>query len=272
MAEVGLDVVDGVATITIDRPHARNAIGLGTMQDLARVLDDVAAGSANVLVLRGAGGRAFVSGGDLKELAAIRDEQGAAEMATRMRRLLDKIAEFPVPVIAAVNGHALGGGAEVAVAADIRVAADDIQIGFTQVMLGIMPAWGGAERLVEIVGRSKALLLVGLGTRLSATEAQQMGLLDIVAPREDFERALQELARAFAQLPPAAGANIKSVISAARPHVHRDGEASAVARFAQLWASDHHWHAAEQMSQAAKRAAPTPVDHQPPDVTTRRQP
>ncbi len=251
MNEVRLDIADRVATVTVDRPGSRNAIGLTTMHELDEVLDEVAAGGANVLVLRGAGERAFVSGGDLKELAAIRDEHGAAQMATRMRRLLDRIATFPVPVVAGLNGHALGGGAEVAVAADIRLAAEDVQIGFTQVTLAIMPAWGGAERLVEIVGRSKALLLVGLGKRLTATGAERIGLVDVVAPRADFETALHELAQAFGRLPPAAATGIKSVVAAARPHVHRDHEASAVARFAELWASEDHWRATEQMSRKA---------------------
>ena len=117
-------------------------------------------------MIRGGGDRAFVSGGDLKELAALRTLEEAAGMARRMRTICDRIAAFPAPVIAALNGHALGGGAEVAVAADIRVAADDVKIGFNQVSLAIMPAWGGAERLAALVGRSQALLLAGSGTVL----------------------------------------------------------------------------------------------------------
>lgn len=256
MDEIQLDVADGVATVTIDRPHARNAIGLATIQSLSDVLDQVEAAPANVLVLRGAGDRAFISGGDLKELAAIRDEQGAVSMATRMRRLLDRIAAFPVPVVAGLNGHALGGGAEVAVAADIRVAADDIQIGFTQVTLGIMPAWGGAERLVEIVGRSKSLLLVGLGRKLSASEAERIGLVDVVARREDFESDLHELAQALGSLPSAAALAIKSVIAEARSHVHPDLEAAAVAHFARLWTSEDHWRAVDRMSARPKVGTP----------------
>ena len=118
------------------------------------------------LVITGAGDKAFVSGGDLKELSALRTEAEASAMAWRMRTICDRIAGFPGPMIAALNGHALGGGAEVAVAADIRLAADDIKIGFNQVTLEIMPAWGGAERLAELVGRSQALLLAGTGSVL----------------------------------------------------------------------------------------------------------
>ena len=101
--------------------------------------------------------------------------------------ICDRIAGFPAPTVAALNGHALGGGAEFAVAADIRLAADDIRIGFNQVTLAIMPAWGGAERLAKLVGRSRALLLAGTGTVLGAAEAERIGLIDRVLPRASFD-------------------------------------------------------------------------------------
>lgn len=150
---VDLEIDDGLAVLTIDRPHARNAIALDTMDQLEKALD--AAAGAQALVITGAGDRAFVSGGDLKELSALRTEEDAAAMARRMRAICDQLADFPAPVVAALNGHAFGGGAEVAVAADIRVAADDIKIAFNQVALEIMPAWGGAERLAALVGQSR---------------------------------------------------------------------------------------------------------------------
>jgi enoyl-CoA hydratase/carnithine racemase len=239
--EVGVAVEGRLAVVTINRPAARNAIGLATIAALDNALTQIEQGPAEVLVICGAGERAFVSGGDLKELSAIRDEAGAADMAKRMRRLLDRVATFPLPVIAAINGHALGGGAEIAVAADIRVAAADVQIGFTQVRLAIMPAWGGAERLAELVGRSQALLLIATGRRLSATEAERIGLVEVVAPRHAFEAKWRDLAVAFAALPPGAARSIKQVISAARPNAHPDLEADAVRRFAELWVGDEHW-------------------------------
>lgn len=226
---------DGLAVLTIDRPQARNAISLATMDELEKALD--AAAGARALVIRGAGDRAFVSGGDLKELAAIRAEEDAAAMARRMRGLCDRIAGFPAPVVAALNGHALGGGAEVAVAADIRVAADDIRIGFTQVTLAIMPAWGGAERLAALVGRGRALLLAGTGAVLDATEAERVGLVDRVVPRASFETEWRSVARALATGP---AAEIK--------HVLDEGTSAddAVRAFARLWAADAHWEAADR--------------------------
>ncbi|MET9090017.1 enoyl-CoA hydratase/isomerase family protein [Streptomyces sp. NPDC004237] len=226
---------DGLAVLTIDRPQARNAISLATMDELEKALD--AAAGARALVIRGAGDRAFVSGGDLKELAAIRTEEDAAAMAWRMRGLCDRIAGFPAPVVAALNGHALGGGAEVAVAADIRIAADDIRIGFTQVTLAIMPAWGGAERLATLVGRGRALLLAGTGAVLDAAEAERVGLVDRVVPRASFETEWRAVARALATGP---AAEIK--------HVLGDGTSAddAVHAFARLWAADAHWAAADR--------------------------
>lgn len=233
---IDLEVDEGLAVITIDRPHARNAISLGAMDDLEKALD--AAAGALALVVRGAGDRAFVSGGDLKELAAIRTEDEAAAMAWRMRGICDRIAGFPAPVIAALNGHALGGGAEVAVAADIRVAADDIRIGFNQVTLAIMPAWGGAERLAALVGRGRALMLAGSGAVLDAAEAERVGLVDRVLPRASFEEGWRSLARSLATGP---AGEIKKVVG------RGTSADDAVRAFARLWVADAHWEAADRV-------------------------
>jgi enoyl-CoA hydratase len=232
---VDLEFDDGLAVVTIDRPHARNAISLETMDQLEKALDG--AEGAAALVLTGAGDRAFVSGGDLKELSALRTESEASAMAFRMRSICDRIAGFPAPTVAALNGHALGGGAEFAVAADIRLAADDIRIGFNQVTLEIMPAWGGAERLVTLVGYSKALLLAGTGTVLDATEAERVGLVDRVLPRESFDQDWRAIARSLATRP---AGEIKRVMRGVPT-------TEAVAAFARLWVSDEHWAAADKV-------------------------
>jgi len=237
---VDLEFDDGLAVITIDRPHARNAISLETMDQLEKALDG--ADGARALVLTGAGDRAFVSGGDLKELSALRTEQEASSMAFRMRTICDRIAGFATPTIAALNGHALGGGAEFAVAADIRIAADDIKIGFNQVTLEIMPAWGGAERLVTLIGYSKALLLAGAGTVLDAAEAERIGLVDKVFPRESFDAGWRGLAKALAGRP---AGEIKRVMKGATT-------TEAVTAFARLWVADEHWAAADKVMKRAK--------------------
>jgi len=242
MVDVEFDeVARGLAVLTIDRPHARNAISMDTMDQLEKALD--AAEGASALAITGAGDRAFVSGGDLKELGAIRTLEDAAAMAWRMRSICDRLASFPAPVIAALNGHALGGGAEVAVAADIRLAADDIKIGFNQVALEIMPAWGGAERLAELVGKSKALLLAGTGIVLDAVHAERIGLIDQVLPRSSFDEDWRRVARALSARP---AGEIKRVIDGVSPE-------EAVTAFARLWVRDAHWHAADRvMNRSAK--------------------
>jgi enoyl-CoA hydratase/carnithine racemase len=238
---VDLELDDGLAVVTINRPHARNAIGLSTMDELEKALD--AAVGAHALVVRGAGDRAFVSGGDLKELSTVRTEEQAVAMATRMRGICDQLASFPAPVIAALNGHALGGGAEFAVAADIRVAADDIRIGFTQVALAIMPAWGGAERLAALIGRGRALMLAGTGAVLDAAEAQRIGLVDRVLPRASFEDGWRALARSLATEP---ARQIKRVTTGST------STAEAIQAFARLWVADEHWDAAERVMNRGK--------------------
>lgn len=237
---VDVEWIDRLAVLTIDRPHARNAIALSTMGELEAALDSAAGAAA--LVIRGGGDRAFVSGGDLKELAALRTLDEAAGMARRMRAICDRIAAFPAPVIAALNGHALGGGAEVAVAADIRVAADDVKIGFNQVSLAIMPAWGGAERLAALVGRSEALLLAGSGTVLSAAEAHRIGLINRVVPRAKFDAEWRSVAQSLAHRP---AGEIKRVLAGVTPE-------EAISAFAGLWISDEHWAAADRVMNRAK--------------------
>jgi enoyl-CoA hydratase/carnithine racemase len=239
---VHLELDDGLAVVTIDRPDARNAISLDTMAELEKALDALDAG-VRALVITGAGDRAFVSGGDLKELSAIRTIEEASAMAWRMRTICDRLAEFPAPVVAALNGHAFGGGAEVAVAADIRLAADDIKIAFNQVSLEIMPAWGGAERLAALIGRGKALLLAGTGTVLDAAEAQRIGLIDRVVPRASFGESWLSLARSLANRP---AAELKRVIAGVTPD-------EAVASFARLWVADAHWRAAEEANRGRRR-------------------
>jgi enoyl-CoA hydratase len=244
---VNLQIDRRLAVIEIDRPAARNAIGFATVAELDVAIGTVEASDAAVLVIRGGGDRAFVSGGDLKELSTVRTHEQALAMATRVRDVLDRLAALEIPVIAGLNGHALGGGAEVAVAADIRIAADDIKIGFNQVTLGIMPAWGGAERLTTLVGRSRALLAVTTGTLYDAPTAERIGLVDLVVPRADFDAEWQSIARRIADSAPGASRSIKSVIAAAAPSIHDHTRDHATDVFAHLWAAEAHWDAVEAM-------------------------
>lgn len=252
---VRLDHDEHVTVLTIDRPDARNAIARATMAEMASALDDVESSAARVLVVTGAGSRVFVAGGDLKELAAIRSYEGAAAMAERMRGVLDRLATLPVPVIAAVNGDAYGGGAEVAVACDIRIAADDVRCAFNQVGLGIMPAWGGIERLTGLVGRGRALALMTTGRVLDATAARDLGLFDEVVPRPQFDTRWREVAAQIARAPRAALVGIKAAQQAAFPPARPDLAGPAISSFAHTWVADDHWRMVEEADRR-RRAAP----------------
>jgi len=201
MPDVNLAWHSGTATLVIDRPGAANAFSLGTMDAFESALDEACSARPRCVILRGGGERVFVSGGDVKELAALREPSETARMAHRMRSLLDRIAKLPVPTIAVVNGHALGGGAEVAIACDFRIAASHAVIAFNQSTLAIMPAWGGVERLVDLVGRNQALRLLLTGRRLDAIEARNMGLVDDVVEIDELDQYCAEFVTALTAAP-----------------------------------------------------------------------
>ncbi len=255
---VRLDVDGHVTVLTVDRPKARNAIARATMREIADALDGVAASDARVLVVTGGGDRVFMAGGDLKELAAIRTLEGATEMAEDMRTVLDRLATLPVPVLAAVNGDAYGGGAELTVACDIRIAAAPVRCGFNQVTLGIMPAWGGVERLTALVGRGRALQLMTTGQVIDADAARDLGLFDEVVPREEFESRWRAVAAQIARAPRDALVGIKAAQQAAFPAARPELAAAAIASFARTWVADEHWRMVEDADQR-RRAARTPT-------------
>ena len=252
MADIRVERDGDVVVLTIDRPHARNAIGLNTMDELDAALASLADTDARCAVLTGAGDRAFVAGGDLRELESVTSEDFAVDMARRMRHALDRVAAVPIPVICALNGAALGGGAETAVACDYRIAADDARIGFTQVLLGVMPAWGGIERLCNLVGRGRALYLLTTGAVLTGPEALACGLVEESVPRADFEARWRTVAQQVARTPRTALAGIKRAVEATLPANRPASEEDAIADFARAWADPKHWEMAAAL-EASRR-------------------
>jgi enoyl-CoA hydratase len=253
MRDLRLEFERGVATVSIDRPHARNALALRTMAELDEALDAVRAKRSRVLVIRGAGDKAFCAGGDLKELEHMRSGTDAADMARRMRATLDRIPQASFPVIAAINGDAFGGGAELALACDFRVAAAHARIGLTQITLGLMPAWGASERLAALIGRGRALHLLLSGQVLTAAEALACGLVEVVVPSERFDERVIELARRIATAPAAAVAGIKRSVDSVRPQRNPELAAEAIAIFTKTWTSPAHWRAVAEMDRRRRQ-------------------
>jgi enoyl-CoA hydratase/carnithine racemase len=255
MRDLRLELDRGVAVISIDRPHARNALALRTMAELDEALDAARVQRARVVVIRGEGDKAFCAGGDLKELERMRSDKDAAAMARRMRSTLDRIAASKVPVIAGVNGDAFGGGAELALACDFRIAAEHARIGFTQISLGLMPAWGASERLAALLGRGRALHLLLGGRVLTAAEAHEAGLVEEVVASERFDARVAEVAREIAAAPPVAVAGIKRSVDSVRPHRNPELAAEAIATFTRTGVAPAHWRAVERMEKRRKKKA-----------------
>jgi enoyl-CoA hydratase len=249
VSTVRVEVTGELSTIVVDGPATQNAISRPTMEALSVAIDEIERVEPGAVAIRGQGRRVFVSGGDLKELSAVRTIEDAEAMASRMRSLLDRIAALPMPVVAVLNGSAFGGGCELAVACDFRIAADDIQLAFNQIALGIMPAWGGLERLSALVGYGRAMHLACTGEVLSATRANEVGLVEVVVPRDQFDERVDALLGSMAKAPAAALRSIKAV-SAGRNHGHSEEDvAAAISAFAKTWVHDDHWAAVTRMTE-----------------------
>lgn len=240
---VRIERVGPVARLVVDRPEARNALDPATMEHLAEAVDRLArAADVRAVVLAGGGGR-FLSGGDLKALKALRAPEPAAAMARTMQRALAALAALPVPVIAAIDRYAYGGGAEVALACDLRVATHDAVICFRHGDFGVTTAWSGARRLEALVGRSRALRLLWTSAEVSAGAAKAMGLVDLVAPAgQTASDAAMALAQDLATRAPAMIAGTKRLLA---PAADADRDALEARLFGETWASADHWAAVD---------------------------
>ena len=226
-----------VAILTIDRPEKRNALSAAVRAELIAALDELRGDAeVRVLVVTGAGEKAFVAGADIAEFAERTPLEQRAAMTGR--RVFDEIAAFPKPVIAMINGFALGGGCELALACDLRVAADTAKLGQPEINLGIIPGGGGTQRLPRVVGTGQAMRLVLSGEIISAAEALRIGLVDVVHPAAELRERTLEVARGMAAKSPVALQMAKSAIRAAAEMPMAAGLAYETELFATCFASD----------------------------------
>jgi len=208
-----LQVDGGVATLTIDRPEKRNALNATVRRELIAALDALRDDDrARVIVLTGAGDTAFVAGADISEFADRSPLEQRAAMAGR--RVFEEVAGFPKPTIASINGYALGGGCELALACDVRIAARSARLGQPEIKLGLIPGGGGTQRLPRLVGPSRALWLVLTGELIDATEAERIGLVDEVVEDGALAARSLEVAHAIAAHSPVALSLAKAAIRA----------------------------------------------------------
>jgi len=198
------EAADGVVTITLNRPEVHNAMNEQMRQELTRCFGDLATSdAARVVVVTGAGERAFSAGADIREFVEPQVPVRFRESRKRVdfRQAMDRC---PQPIIGAIRGYALGGGLELALACDIRIAGEDAQLGLTEVNLAIIPGGGGTQRLPRLIGRGRALEMILTGARIDAREAWRIGLVERVVPAADVLASARELARTLAEKAPVA--------------------------------------------------------------------
>ncbi len=204
---------DGIATITINRPEVRNALNNETIAELHARLEDAEKDEAvRVIVITGAGDRAFCSGLDLNIVKDV-TPVGGAELSMRGQSLCNRVESLSKPVIAAINGFAFGGGTELALASDIRIAAETASVGLTELNVGLIPGWGGTQRLPRCVGKGKAKEMIFASRRVDAKTAEQLGLVNMVVPADQLTAKTKEFALEVASKSPIALRLSKTLIN-----------------------------------------------------------
>ena len=212
-APVSISTRDGIRTVTVQRPEKLNALNRETLEALDAAF--AAAGQADdvrVVILTGAGPKAFVAGADIAQMNGLSPVQGR-DFSLVGQRLMRRIERLNKPVIAMINGFALGGGMELAMACHLRIAADSAKVGQPEINLGLLPGFGGTQRLLRLAGRAAALELCLLGAPIDATRAQQLGLVNRVVPAAELEAETLKIATQLAHAAPLALRGILDAIN-----------------------------------------------------------
>jgi len=231
----------GVAVLTLHRPGVRNAINDAIMQGLSDAVDRLAGEEdLRAVILTGAGEEAFCAGGDLKWLQSFETGEAGGAMSRRMQGVLARLGDLPVPVIAVLNGYALGGGTEVALACDLRVMEAHAYLSFRQARVGLMTGWGGGPRLLRLAGYPAAMELLTTCRELGAEEALRLGLANAVVPRGKGLDEGRRLAGEIAKGAPMSVRLIKQLLREAGGRGMAEAREVEAALFARIWSSEDH--------------------------------
>lgn len=204
---------DGIAIVTLNRPDAANALSKEMLSDLSQIMDDLKYNQEiRVVILTGAGEKVFCAGADLKERKDMTEKE-VKQAVQSIGVIINKVGGLPQPVIAVLNGVAFGGGLELALACDLRIAATEAKVGLTETSLGIIPGAGGTQRLPRLIGLGKAKELIYSAKRLTAEEAEAIGILEYVVPREELLEKALDVAKSMAKNAPLALIQAKIAIN-----------------------------------------------------------
>jgi len=245
-------ISDHVMWATINRPKARNAVDFEVIEQLEDLVSQVEKDpEIRVLILSGAGDQSFVAGGDLKKFHTIKSKGKAVEMSGRMHDLFNRIEALPCWTIACINGDAYGGGIELMLAFDFRVSAPNVKFGFTQSRFYLVPGWGGLTRLVEKVGKAKALEWCGKSEIISAENALENGVIECILPGNDLEKETLDWADNLTKNDRAFIKTLKEGASRFSPH-RKEALEAEIEPFANLWVDEKHLARVEQFMSKKK--------------------
>lgn len=212
MSTVLFEQQGDVGIVTISRPEALNALNSNVLTELGQVFDSINPNEIRAVVITGAGEKSFVAGADIAEMSVMGTEEGKA-FGVKGNDVFLKIENFPVPVIAAVNGYCLGGGNELAMSCDIRICSENAMFGQPEAGLGITPGYGGTQRLARLIGPGKAKELLYTASNIKADAALECGLVNAVYPKEELFPAAMKMAEKIAKNAPVAVRNIKQAVN-----------------------------------------------------------
>ncbi len=231
----------GIARITVNRPDKRNALNQGVRLELRQVLKDIGEDeSVRIAIITGAGDKAFIGGADITELKEMSPITCEARASTLGQQLYTDIENLRVPVIAMINGFCLGGGCEIAMCCDIRIASENAKLGQPEINIGLFPGGGGTQRLPRLVGWGRAKELLYTGRIIDAAEAERIGLVDKVVPPDKLEMTVTELAEAIASKSPVIIRLLKKVINKGMYSNLPDGLAYEKSTFGLCFATEDH--------------------------------
>ena len=253
-----------ICVLTFNRPEAYNALTLEMMHAFRLTINNLASDKQlRVLVLTGVGEKSFCSGGDLIQLSKRPSEQDAWEMIQLMGDALLAMEHLPVPVIAAINGYALGGGSEIALACDMRIVDANVRMGMVQINMGLTPGWGAGQRLLRLVGYPQAMQLLLSGDRMQADDLQRLGLANQVVDAGQALPAALELAQDIASKPPDVVRGIKALLQAGRTQPYAYALQTERDLFPPLWAAPAHLEAVSAFlqRQLSARKQPKPTNN-----------
>jgi len=229
---------ENFAWILLNRPDKLNALDDEMLDLLEKALDELESDDeVRCILIRGVGDRAFSTGADVSWLSELTPDE-AKKASEKGHRVVKRIMELPKPVIAVVNGYALGGGCEIALACDFRIASKRARFSQPEVKLGLIPGWGGTQLLPRLVGPAKAREMIMFGEMLDAEEAYRIGLVDRVVPHESLDEEAVKAARALASGPPIALAAAKILVSLSLQKTVEEGLREEAARFSSLFSTE----------------------------------